>query len=245
VLFDLDDTLVPWQTVQHWQWAWRPLGPLISDRHARATMRRTVRAWDRRRWQGLTGAMTAADLTVYRQFLRETLAAIAGRSLPPGEAEAVIDRFLHPTNEIERFPDAGATLAALTQRGIPYAVVTPLPLDVASSILKRTGLQDAPIVLSAAEPEDHRLPLRGAFRQACERIGSTPATTVFVGDLYWSDVRAAERAGLHGVLVDRLQLWPEVSGDRIPTLSELVGLPIFRGDSTPVPGPTPATGPDG
>jgi len=80
VLLDLDDTLAPFQTLAHWQWAWKPQGPLLPERHAKAAIRKSVRAWDRRRWQGLVGAappVGAADLRVH---LHDTLLAVAGPS---------------------------------------------------------------------------------------------------------------------------------------------------------------------
>ena len=56
VVFDLDETLIPLHTFARWQWAWRPNGPALSDRHVRAALRRELHAWDRRRWRGLVGA---------------------------------------------------------------------------------------------------------------------------------------------------------------------------------------------
>ncbi|HEY1198566.1 MAG TPA: hypothetical protein VGG32_07560, partial [Thermoplasmata archaeon] len=55
VLLDLDDVLVPFQTPAAWQWAWRPQGPVLGERRVKAAVRRALKAWDRRRWQGLTG----------------------------------------------------------------------------------------------------------------------------------------------------------------------------------------------
>ncbi len=237
VLFDLSDTLVPWHTITHWQWAWRPQGPLIPERHAQAAIKRSLRGWDQRRWQGLVGTMPVAEAADHREFLRATLTEIAGHSLPPTEVEAVVDRFLRPTGEIERFPDAAATVLQIAERGQPVGVVSELSADTARAMLKRAGLVESWLVLSEAGPAEPRLPSAAAFHRACERLGTVPGQTVFVGNLYWSDARAANRAGLTGVLIDRTDIWPRVVANRIQTLSELPTLDFVRPGVTGEPAP--------
>ena len=78
--------------------------------------KRSVQSWDRRRWRGLIGSEPPADAAAYRSHLTETLSAIAGRALPEPEATAVIARFLKPSNEVETFPDATASLGAFLTR---------------------------------------------------------------------------------------------------------------------------------
>jgi len=222
VLFDLDDTLVPFQTVAHWQWAWKPQGPVLNERHVRAALRRSVRAWDRRRWQGLVGSappVTAAD---YRLHLHETLRAVAGRVLPDSEVEVVVDRFLKPSPHGEVFADVVPGLTALRARQVPVAVLTPLPESVARALLGRAGVAaDVPVFADPAVPEAPRLPSAAAFRNARNGLVGRAARTVYVGNLYWSDVRAAARAGLEPVLLDRLDLFEGRQGARIRSLAEL------------------------
>ena len=223
VLFDVDDTLVPWQTLAHWQWAWRPRGPLLSPRHALAAIKRSLHAWDRRRWDGVVGKSPATDEAAGRQWLRETLAAVAGHALPEAETEAVVDRFLKPAGEIEQFADVAPCLANLQAQHIAVGAVSELPGEVARGALRRSGLPDSMLVRAGDEPDGLRLPSAEAFRAAAAKLGAKPKETFFVGDLYWSDVRSAARASLGSVLLDRNDWAVRIEAPRLRSLSALAG----------------------
>ena len=238
VLLDLDDALVPWQTVAHWQWAWRPRGPVLSERHVRASIRRQLHLWDRRRWRGLVGKEPSTDPTTYRSFLAELLAEIAGHALPPAETSAVVERFLKPAHEVESFPDAAALLKTLAERSVRVGVIAALPAESAKLALRRAGLAESLLVTTDDDPGD-RPPSVAGFRAAVERLSAKPRETLYVGDLFWSDVRAAGRAGLTSILIDRHDMSPRVQGPRIHSLAEVPNLL----DRPPV-GPE-ATDPDG
>lgn len=237
VLFDLDDVLVPFQTVRAWQWAWRPQGPLLGPRRVTAAIRAGLRAWDKRRWQGLTGAAPPAGAEEFRAHLAATLEAIAGRTLPAEESAAVVRRFLRPASEIERYPEAARTLdrlAAVARVGI----LTHLPKESALWLLRRAGLPEQSL-LGVGDGPEPSIPDPAAFRAAAERLGAPYRDTVFVGDLLWSDVRAAHRAGLISVLLDRHDAWPNVQAERTPGLdaleSTLAAGPTDRGAAEPPP----------
>ena len=57
-----------------------------------------------------------------------------------------------------------------------------------------------------------------AFLHACERMGSEPARTAYVGDDLVVDALAAREAGLTGIWLDRRGTW--AGGD--------VGVPVVR-----------------
>jgi FMN phosphatase YigB (HAD superfamily) len=231
VLFDLDDVLVPFQTPAAWQWAWRPQGPVLGDRRVKAAVRRSLKAWDRRRWQGLTGKAPPADLAALRAYLADSLAAVAGHTLPPAETEAVVRRFLHPAGEVERYPDASTTLDRLRSAGVKVGVVTPLPSDSARWLLHRCGLPES-LVLGTGDGPGPCVPDRAAFRSAAEGLGVSLDRVAYVGDLFWSDVRAAARAGLAAVLLDRRDAWPKVLTGRLTSL-DLLESTLAAGGSPP------------
>jgi FMN phosphatase YigB (HAD superfamily) len=242
VLFDLDDTLVPFQSVAHWQWAWKPQGPILSERHARAAIRRSVRAWDRRRWQGLVGSAPPAGPAELRLHLHDTLIAVAGRPLADAEIESVVDRFLRPSPHSETYPDVPGAIAWLRAEGIPFGVVTPLPEDVARAFLSRTAAgAEARLFADPGTPDAPRLPSAAAFRTARSAIAPPGARVVYVGNLYWSDVRAATRAGLEAVLLDRLEMFEGLGGARIENLGALRTL--FEAAPAPVAPSEPSVGP--
>jgi len=220
VLFDLDDVLVPFQTPAAWQWAWRPQGPVLGDRRVKAAVRRALKAWDRRRWQGVTGKAPPAEVAALRAHIAETLATVAGHSLPAAETEAVVRRFLKPAGEVERYADVPRALERLRSLGVRYGTVTPLPAESARWLLHRTGLSEVPLLGSGDGPAPG-VPDRSAFRSAAEALGAPSERVGYVGDLFWSDVRAAARAGLAAVLLDRRDAWPKVHSGRLTTLDEL------------------------
>jgi FMN phosphatase YigB (HAD superfamily) len=241
VVFDLDDVLVPFHTVRAWQWAWKPQGPVLGERHVQSALRRSLHAWDRRRWLGLTGKAAPADEAALREHLASTLRAIAGHAVPPDESDAVVRRMLRPAGEVERFPDAPAALDRLGRAGVKLGILTPIPRESARWLLHRAGLREE-LLLGPGDVPGPPVPAREAFRSAVDRLGVSVAHTAFVGDLYWSDVRAAERAGLTGVLLDRSGSWPHVRSGRVTGLEGLevalaaTGAGLTSSDP-PAPGP--------
>lgn len=220
VLFDLDDVLVPMQTPAAWQWAWKPQGPVLGERRVKAAVRRALKVWDRRRWQGLTGKASPADLEALRAHLANTLTTIAGHSLPAAETEAVVRRFLKPAGEVERYPDVPRVLERLRSRDVRVGTVTPLPAESARWLLHRCGLPET-LLLGSGDGPGPGVPDREAFRSAAEALGAPAERVAYVGDLFWSDVRAAARAGLPSVLLDRRDAWPKVQTGRLTTLDAL------------------------
>lgn len=242
VLFDLDDTLMPWQTVAHWQWAWKPLGPVLSERHTLSTIRRALHTWDRRQWEALVGGTPPPDASAYRTFLASTLDGIAGRTLPTSETDAVVQRFLRPTGEVETFADVTPTLTQLRALGRTIGVQTSLPEETAVHLLKRAGLADLRLVLTGSGDEP-RLPLPAAFRRAAAALDLPPKAILLVGDQFWSDIRAGGRAGFSTAFVDRRGWAPRVQARRVTRLPEIIDLlvpetvppPPETGDAGPSP----------
>lgn len=221
VLWDFDDTLVPVHTVERWQWAWKPQGPRLNERHVRAALREGLRAWDRRRWQGLVGELPPAGAGAYHDALREMLIAIAGRSLPEAEAEAVLARFPRYPGPLEPYSDARPCLEWMRSQGVRMGVLVGPTSTRATELLGRMRLSELLPVVVGEGADDSHPPAPGAYKAACGRLEVTPSETAFVGDLFWSDVRAAGRAGLRGILVDRNDWWSRVESHRVRTLADL------------------------
>ena len=153
---------------------------------------------------------------------------------------AVLDRFLRPVGPLEPYGDVVSGLAALKERSIPYAVLTPIPDDAARGFLQRAGIPADRLVPSSGglpPPPD-----KGAFRRAVGQLGARPGQAYFVGDLYWSDVRAAARAGLTALLLEREDRSAPGSGLRIRTLVDLAAIldrptPVERPSEADTQGP--------
>lgn len=230
ILFDLDDVLVPFQTPHAWQWAWHPQGPVLGERRTRAAIRRSLKAWDRRRWRGVTGKEPPVDLAALQQYLRATLLEVAGRPLPEAETEAVVRRLLRPAGEVETFPDVAPALERLRVAEVRWGVATPLPAESAQWLLRRVGIDPTRLLVTGegANP----LPDRAAFRAAAARLELPVDRVAFVGDLFWSDARAATRAGLPAVLLDRHDAWPKVQSGRAVSLAGLEAALAAGGSSS-------------
>ncbi len=241
MLWDFDDTLVPVHTLDRWQWAWKPQGPRLNERHARASIREGLRRWDRRRWQGLIGETSPADAPAYHDALRDMLFGIAGRSLPETETEAVLARFPRYPGPIEPYPDVRPCLETLRARGFRMAVlIGPSGARARELLGQLRFLEFLPHVLGEAEGSP--VPAAAAFASGCAKLEVDVDESAFVGDLFWSDVRAAGRAGLRGVLLDRNDWWSRVESTRIRSLSELPAM-LESGPEGPVGGgPGPSSG---
>jgi FMN phosphatase YigB (HAD superfamily) len=187
----------------------------------RPVLRRALHRWDRRRWRGVTGSAPPPDFEEYRRFLRSTLAEIAGHALPEAEESAVVERFLRPAGGIEPFPDAAPVLEQLNAMNLGPVLATDLPRAIAAVALQRVGITSQLLFFAGDDPGEDRLPARSAFRQLAERLETPPEQVLFVGDLFWSDVRAAGRAGLAAVLIDRGGFATRGSAPRIGSMTDL------------------------
>jgi putative hydrolase of the HAD superfamily len=118
-------------------------------------------------------------------------------------------------------PDASAVLDALAARGVRVGCVSNSSGGV-SALLERAGLLsrlgcvvDSGLV--GVEKPDARI-----FRIGCERLGTRPGHTVYVGDFYSLDFAGARSAGLEGVLLDPLGVWASTDATRVGSLTELL-----------------------
>ncbi|MCV2394011.1 HAD family hydrolase [Actinotalea sp. M2MS4P-6] len=98
--------------------------------------------------------------------------------------------------------DAVATVAALVGRGLAVGALTNAAVGYQTRKLERAGLEQVPVLvgmdtLGVGKPDER------VFHEACRRLGTDPARTVYVGDELDIDAVAAVRAGLVGVWLDR------------------------------------------
>ncbi|MFI2752576.1 HAD family hydrolase [Cellulomonas sp. P22] len=99
------------------------------------------------------------------------------------DAEKVVDLLL----------EAGLAVGALSNAGSAYQ----------ASKLARAGLGDRVPMLVGVDTLGFGKPHPEVFLEACRRLGTEPARTVYVGDELDGDAVAAVRAGLRGIWLDR------------------------------------------
>lgn len=110
-----------------------------------------------------------------------------------GEAfEAAWRAFDDALDAVERIAAAGLLVGALSNASVEHQVRK----------LRRVGLERVPMLvgvdtLGVGKPDPR------VFALACERLGTAPGRTVYVGDELDIDALAATRAGLRGAWLDR------------------------------------------
>ena len=178
-LFDLDGTLID-SVYQH----------VIAWRNALAMVDIDLSVWRIHRRIGMSGGLFVAAL------LRET-----GRTLSEADIEAVQQahgtEYLAQADSVRPLPGAAELLAALTGRGVPWAIATSGYRKTASHALAMLGLPaDAPMV--TRDMVRHAKPDPDLFLAAAALLGVEPQQAMVVGDSVW-DLLAARRAGSLGV----------------------------------------------
>jgi HAD superfamily hydrolase (TIGR01509 family) len=178
-VFDLDGTLID-SVYQH----------VIAWRNALAMVDIDLSVWRIHRRIGMSGGLFVSAL------LRET-----GRTLSGADIEAVQQahsaQYLAQADSVRPLPGAAELLAALTERGVPWAIATSGYRATAGHALAMLGLpEDAPMV--TRDMVRHAKPDPDLFLAAAALLGIDPRHAMVVGDSVW-DLLAARRAGSLGV----------------------------------------------
>lgn len=150
-------------------------------------------------------------------------------SVQTDAALAELHAYHEESNLWELVPaDVVPALKALRERGLRLVVVSNANGKVAS-MFERVGLSVCVDCVLDSHAEGVEKPDPRFFEIALERGGARRETTIHVGDIYHVDVAGARAAGIRGVLIDPLDLYPGADCPRIRTLAELVDR-IVRGE---------------
>jgi HAD superfamily hydrolase (TIGR01509 family) len=178
-LFDLDGTLID-SVYQH----------VIAWRAALSRLDIDLSVWRIHRRIGMSGGLFVSAL------LRET-----GRTLSEADI-AMLQRahgeeYLAQADSVRALPGATELLAALTGRGVPWAIATSGYRATAGHALGMLGLpEDAPMI--TRDMVRHAKPDPDLFLAAAALLGVDPRHAMVVGDSVW-DLLAARRAGSLGI----------------------------------------------
>jgi len=148
----------------------------------------------------------------------------AGVELSTATADALAElhRYHQTSNLWETVPDeVRPALAALRARGHRIVVVSNANGKL-RHLFERVGLIESVDALFDSCDEGVEKPDPRFFNIALERTGSTPETTIHVGDLYHVDVVGARAAGIQAVLVDAANLYEGCDCPRIRSLGGLI-----------------------
>ncbi|HUY15612.1 MAG TPA: HAD-IA family hydrolase [Terriglobia bacterium] len=121
------------------------------------------------------------------------------------------------------FPGTAEYLARLKDHGYYLAVISnsmgrmeELMNDV--GLAKHLSFVFDSAIVGVEKPHPH------IFQMALEKSGMSAAESVFVGDVYSTDIGGARGAGIEGVLIDWVGAYPEVECRRITSIGELDGV---------------------
>ncbi len=119
------------------------------------------------------------------------------------------------------FDDVLKTLKKLKESQLILGLITNATKE-AISVLRELGLEPYLNFTVTSEEAGTDKPDPAIFRLALERAGVNASEAVHVGDQYDIDIVGARRAGITPVLIDRYDLYAEISDcPRIRTLPEL------------------------
>jgi len=122
----------------------------------------------------------------------------------------------------QAYADAEDVLIGLKNAGLRMAVISNTEDGRLEDSLGSAQLASHFEVLIDSQLVGCRKPEAEIFRLTLQRLGIKPHEAVYVGDSYGYDVLGAQQAGLHSVLIDRLDRYQTIDCARIGTLRELI-----------------------
>jgi putative hydrolase of the HAD superfamily len=121
------------------------------------------------------------------------------------------------------FPETVSTLEGLSARGVRLAVISNWDRRL-PDILRSLGLFDIFETVTVSSIEGVEKPATEIFDRTLERIGTSAAETVHIGDSPLEDYSGAENAGLTTVLIDRHDLFADEPYRRVSSLDQILEL---------------------
>ncbi len=200
VIFDLDNTLMD------------------RDHAFRAFSERLVRDYlghvDQTLARDIIGYLRITDADGYRDkrgFFEELT-----ERLPWAEKPDVENLFAyyneHYMKEARLMKHARKAIAACRQQGFRLGILTNGTYDIQYGKVLHLGLEkDFDVILTSGEA-DIKKPERRIYEMILERLGTSGAETVFVGDHPVNDIWGADQLGMRGIFLRRSFAWDDTLG---------------------------------
>jgi len=120
-----------------------------------------------------------------------------------GDPDRAADVLRDELSEADPFSEAHETVERLDARGLTLGLLSNADEDFLQRALSRARLRFS--MIQSSESLRAYKPHRAVFLAACERLGTAPNETLYVGDSPIADVGGAHNAGLRTVWVRRSQ----------------------------------------
>jgi putative hydrolase of the HAD superfamily len=117
------------------------------------------------------------------------------------------------------FDDVLPTLNELKKQGLILGLISNVDQDI-TSLLDNLGLTALLQVVVTSQDAGFNKPSPEIFQEAVKKAGVQANEALYVGDQYQIDVVGANKAGMKGILIDRIDYFTEV--DDCPRLQNLM-----------------------
>ncbi len=162
-----------------------------------------------------------------RQYVRyaQAICEAGGITLAIDAQTAIIRTVLQQfTGIFALFPAVLPLFRQLKEKGYVVGIISNADRSIREQI-ERTELKLYLDVLVTSDDAGAEKPAAPIFRAALERTGIGAKDAVYVGDQYRSDILGARAVGMGGILVDRYDLYPEVTD--CPRIQDIKEVPDF------------------
>ncbi|HXQ49364.1 MAG TPA: HAD family hydrolase [Thermoplasmata archaeon] len=213
VFFDLGGTLVDERDILGWVEAASRLGlevPADDLAHAYSEVLRETDCLPR---------------VPFTEFWRLVLERGAQRPVPPALSERFTTAYLTRERPLPLFSDARRCLEDLKAQGRQLAIISnSRGEDHVREILIRREIAEFFRAIVSSGSEGVAKPDPEIFRRALSKVNATAEESFYVGDLAFTDAKAAAAAGLHSVWLNR---WGTGFGDDPPEITSLLEVPLW------------------
>ncbi len=167
------------------------------------------------------------DPELYIRYNNTVLTA-AGITPPDKRtAMAMLQRFAERFRQYRfaAFEDAAPVLRELRQQGKVTGLISNMPHEM-QPILEKLGLGGLlDFAVTPLDVNGENKPAPAIFLEALRRAGVRPEQAVHVGDEHFSDGKGARGVGITPVIVDRHEVFPDLTGYH--RITSLAGLPAL------------------
>ncbi len=219
IMFDLGGTLIDLRPPRHEMFAsvLSRLGAAVDPAKVAKAMAKADRIFDRE-MALLDGHDEGVFWTRFDAFILDELKLKLDIDAVASGVSAAFDEVIPKVDSWVLFPESRPILEGLSRRDFKLGVVSNAT-DLARKVVDKLGLSEFLDVLVISDEVGIRKPARGIFRLALDRAGTEPNRSVFVGDKPALDVLPAVEMGMHGVLVDRHDAFPDCPCLRVRDLN--------------------------
>ncbi len=157
------------------------------------------------------------DEEIWVLFTERVIIGMGGKGNTYDAAVEMEHAWVH-SHHFEIFEDALPTIEAVRERGLLIGMLSNSSRDLADFVAHHGLYADAVLT---SNMHGKTKPHSSIFHALLEELGVEAHEAVMVGDMLEDDIEGARAVGMHAVLIDRENRYPEIE-DRLPDLTGLL-----------------------